>query len=80
MSCWMFTKAVSGFIDLPVGLKLYSSSSSQMKRSSICSQLELTPSAKAQTDLVSVCFYTFASPLPPSSYLSRTAGVRKKER
>ena len=46
MNLLMLAKASSGSIDLPAGRNWYSSSSSQTKRSFVCSQLESTPSGK----------------------------------
>jgi hypothetical protein len=46
MNLAIVAKAVSGFIDLPAGLKWYVSSSSQTKRSFACSQLESMASGK----------------------------------
>jgi hypothetical protein len=46
MNLLMLAKAILGSIDLPVGLKWYSSRSSQTKRSFVCSQLKVVPSDK----------------------------------
>jgi len=46
MNLLIVARAISGFVDPPVGLKWYSSSSSQKKRTIVCSQLESAPSGK----------------------------------
>ena len=64
MYLFMLANAVSGFIGLPVGRKMYSSSKAQTNRSFVCSQLESTPVGKGPTRFSLPLLVAVAFPFP----------------